>query len=991
MKAKISKILVILLCLTIMPITILADNAGGTGSGGGAGGNTGSGGDYSSSFYWQSGDDSKVRVAAYRFDLVYKPRNGSRYILKTVIAQDNSNTDPGSWCRSSGRSFLIQRVKEYTSAVNSTGESRYGAVYVQSGPLANLAGRLTNGERIDNIFNNNKIEDEKVIKEYITSPLGFNMDEDELRLEQDDNPGNYNSYGYRILIQKIQVYASGSNTYCPSFYKFAATRKDVSSNSRVKQILAGNRTVFIAPYSVANGIASDLWTTRADIGISNGYPYRFVGNENGPAIRAKSVYFADWNNGLGYNILWFSTKPFNKNYDYTIDAACVNCNSDDSENKAYIIQDTNDWEAILASKDSDNQNVKNYFSKGNNGVYCREEYTVYFPNSRNTIYVDPGRYFTLNASAADLSAMDSSSAIPNFKPIKVTKKRECRVKTEENGSNPSTVLDTFRRNSEYSFKGKTGTVSFRYNEVYDDSRYSMSEPEKLSVYDEPNNYNYSINGNSLTMEVTRYYTLPDNYYQYIRKQDGLSMKKKPSSNLNHYINVGISNLPLSFNNKGSVPGEVSKAADIQFSFELPGKNNDEDQYSKLYLAYEEKNKYLATDNENGNIYNRYSNGKMEDGDQDLLNKSACAKMFGVNTSGFSTCVSQRKTNAIGTGSNNCITKNNISSSSTTSGYSCMVLTYDGDDDGGDDCKTEADANRLGRDWNPYNQSCCPVGTTYNPTLGKCEPDGDTDTCRIENGKYYDFNGKEITKAEYDKICPGPGGGTTCRVENGKYYDFDGKEISRDEYYRICPNPGDGDTCRIENGKYYDFNGKELTKAEYDKICPSNIPPKCPTSECPYGCCPSGECAPMPDGTCPGTGGIDVIYRTIDLENPFPGQNAEQRNTGTNWCSYNIKTQQIDCKYNNQTVKNYITRERGGTTNGGKVYRENHVLYEVTLDTKTINAIRAYNNKNKYDDWDLNCLDNGKACISDFLRSQVNTTGECASASKSTFYTCDEDV
>ena len=962
MKAKISKILVILLCLTIMPMTISADNAGGTGSGGGAGGNTSSGGDYSSNFYWQSGDDNAVRVAAYRFDLVYKPRNGNRYILKTVVAQDNSNSNPGSWCRSYGRSFLIQRVKEYTSAVNSTGESRYGAVYVDSGPLVDLARRLTNGETIDRIFNNNKIEDEKLIKEYITSSLGFNMDEDELRLEQDDNPGNYNSYGYRILIQKIQVYASGSTTACPTFYKFAATRKDVTSNSRVKQILAGNKTVHIEPYSVKNGIASDLWTTRDDIGIRNGYPYRFVGNENGPAIRAKSGYFADWNNGLGYNILWFSTAPF-KDYDYTIDAACVNCNSDDSENKAYVIQDTNDWEAILSSKDSDNSNVVNYFSKGN-GVYCREEYTVHFPNSRNTIYVDPGRYFTLNPSAADLSAMDSSSAIPNFKPIKVTKKRECRVNTEENGSNASTVLDTFRRNSEYDFKGKTGTVKFKYNEVYDESRYNMKEPEKLSVYDEPNNYNYSINGNSLTMEVTRYYTLPDNYYQYIRKQDGLSMKTKPSSNLNHYLNVGIPNLPVSFNNKGSsTNGEVSKAADIQFSFELPGKNNDTDQYSKLYLAYIQNNSYLATDNESGNIYNRYLTGQMEAGDQDLLNKSACAKMFGVNTSGFSTCVSQRKNNAIGEGSNSCITKNNISSSSTTSGYSCMVLTSEPDDPNDPpgtpgECKTEEDAKRLGRDWNPYSQSCCPVGTTYNPSLGKCEPDDDTNTCHIKNGKYYDFDGKEITKEEYD---------------------------------RICPDPGDGDTCRIENGKYYDFNGNEITKEEFDKICPGYVPPVCPEDECPYGCCPSGECAPMPDGTCPGTGGIDVIYRTIDLENPFPGQNAEQRNTGANWCSYNIKTQQIDCKYNNQTVKNYVTRERGGTTNGGKVYRENHVLYEVTLDTKTINAIRAYNNKNKYDDWDLNCLDNGKACISDFLRSQVDTTGECANASKSTFYTCDEDV
>ena len=665
--------------------------------------------------------------------------------------------------------------------------------------------------------------------------------------------------------------------------------------------------------------------------------------------------------GYGVGILAYGSEFVDPNqgwacdFDYTIDAACVNCNSNDSENKAYIIQDTNDWDAIFASKESDNKNVVSYYDKGN-GVYCREEYTVYFPNVNNTIYVEPGRYFTVNPSASALDEVASHSAIPNMKPIKVTKKRECRVNTEENGSDASSVLNTFRINSEYDFKGKTGTVSFKYNEVYDDSRYNMDDTEDLNAYDEDNNYTYSINGNSLTMEVTRNYTLPENYYQYIRKQDGLSMKVKPSSNLNYYLNVGIPNLPISFNNKGSsTNGEASKAADIQFFFELPGKNNDTDRYSKLYLAYIENNSYLSTGDDILNIYNKYKNNKMEDGDQDLLNKSACAKMFGMNTSGFTSCVNQRVNNSIGEGSNNCIAKSKITSS-TTSGYSCMVLTYG--DGGDDDCKTEEDANRLGRDWNPLNQSCCPVGTTYNPTLGKCEPDSDNNTCRIENGKYYDFDGNEITKEEYD---------------------------------RICPNPGDGDTCRIENGKYYDFDGNEITKEEYDKICPSNIPPECPTSECPYGCCPSGECAPMPDGTCPGTGGIDVIYRTIDLENPFPGQNAEQRNTGANWCSYNIKTQQIDCKYNNQTAKNYITRERGGTTNGGKVYREDHVLYEVTLDTETINSIRNYNDDHKYDDWTLNCLDNGKACISDFLRSQVDTTGECANASKSTFYTCDEDV
>ena len=766
--------------------------------------------------------------------------------------------------------------------------------------VAGVENGTTNEDRIrSEIEANDSTRLKAIIKE-----LGIS--ESQMNKESVEEMG-WNHKGYRFIAEKLIIMTDVG-------WFFANSRKEMA------QVIPNSRSANVTSFyeglwelrTLANGsgvFPGDIRTTKDDINV------RHMGSN------WSYDNFKNYNSGIGLGIISIGHNPYAEK-DYTIDAACVNCNSNDTENKAYIIQDTNDWDAILSSKQSSNNNVKSYYDKGN-GVYCREEYMVYLPNVNNTIYVDPGRYFTLNSSASELDKMNSSAAIPNFKPIKVTKKRECRVNTNENSSNSSAVLDVFRKNSEYDFKGKTGTVSFKYNETYDDSHYNMSDSEQLVAYDEPNNYNYSINGNSLTMEVTRYYTLPANYYQYIRKQDGLSMKVKPSTDINHYINVGIPNLPVSFNNKGnSNNGDVSKAADIQFAFELPGKNNDKDQYSDMYRAYIENNSYLSTNTEN--IYNKYVNNKMGDGDHELLNKSACSKMFGMNTTGFNTCVNQRVNNAIGEGSNNCIVKNKMGDQ-TTSGYSCMVLTYGDDDDDDDDCKTEEDANRLGQDWNPYNQSCCPVGTTYNPTLGKCESDDE-------------------------------------------------------------PN-----TCRIENGKYYDFDGKEITKEEYDRICPSNIPPTCPEDECPYGCCPSGECAPMPDGTCPGTGGIDVIYRTIDLKNPFPGQNAEQRNTGANWCSYNIKTQQIDCKYNNQTVKNYITRERGGTTNGGKVYREDHVLYEVTLDTKAINAIRAYNDKNKYDDWDLKCLDNGRACVSDFLRNQVDTTGECASASKSTFYTCDEDV
>ena len=958
-KKKIIFVLVSL--LIIMPTTVVfAVTGGGTGdSGAGTGGGSGS---VANSFYYQTGGPNKIKVGAYKFELAYFNKDGSREILGTVIAQGNAWS--GNGYGSSAVRYAVQKVKDYYNYLKRSGVKNVR--YVTSGPLVDLANYIENGGSVTKKFGNNKITSYELIKSYIETSEGFHItDESVMQRDQDENPGRYNSYGYRILIQKIQVYMIGG-----SFRNgFAATRKDVASdivNDGVYNAQGINRCVQL--FGLADGFARELYTETDDVHITRGTVHagsltyytgrgdRYVrwcsGGGNGG--EDKTPYLADWQDGLGYNILWFDSEAVYKQYDYSIDAACVNCTSNNTDNKAYIIQDTNDWDAILASKSSKNKNIKSYYSKGN-GVYCREEYYVYLPNVNNTIRVEAGRFFTLNPSASDLNAVSNLSSFPNLKPIKVVKKRQCKVNTKENSGNVNSTLDSFRRKSEYTFKGQTGKISFKYNETYKDSHYNMDDLEELTkTYDEPDNYKYSINGDTLNMEVTKFYTLPSNYYQYIRKQDGLSMKVKPSAHLEYYINLGISNLPVSFNNTGDAN---QAAGDIQFYYELP-KN---DQYSLLYKAYIEDNSYLKTDNSDGNIYKQYSTGKLADEDRYLIENSACAKMFGMNGEGFKTCMEARQNNSIGDKNvnANCIVNSKITNS-TKSGYSCIILTNSNPPT--DSCKTEADANRLGRDWNPYNQTCCPVGTTYNPTLGKCESNNT---------------------------------GNTCRIENGKYYDFNGNEISKDEYFRICPNPGDGNTCRIENGKYYDFNGNEISKDEYDRICPFNLPPYCPQDDCPYGCCPSGECAPMPDGTCPGSGGLDVIYRTIDLDNPFPGQNAEQRNTGSNWCSYNIRTRKIDCKFNNNTVKNYITREKGGTKNGGKVYRENHVLYEIDLDSSTIGKIRDYNDESQhpYDDWFLNCNENGKACRSEFLRDYIgnSVSGLCSSSTNSNFYTCDKDV
>ena len=132
----------------------------------------------------------------------------------------------------------------------------------------------------------------------------------------------------------------------------------------------------------------------------------------------------------------------------------------------------------------------------------------------------------------------------------------------------------------------------------------------------------------------------------------------------------------------------------------------------------------------------------------------------------------------------------------------------------------------------------------------------------------------------------------------------------------------------------------------------------------------------------------VIYRPIDLSNPFVGQEGTTRNTGSNWC-YSAGQNCSGDRTKNKLVNMVIPEKT--------VYSEDHILYQVTLDSKSINEIRKYNKRNKYDDWDLECLgtygdtgrNNGRACISTFLKEKVTVTGKCANVGKTNFYTCDD--
>ena len=135
----------------------------------------------------------------------------------------------------------------------------------------------------------------------------------------------------------------------------------------------------------------------------------------------------------------------------------------------------------------------------------------------------------------------------------------------------------------------------------------------------------------------------------------------------------------------------------------------------------------------------------------------------------------------------------------------------------------------------------------------------------------------------------------------------------------------------------------------------------------------------PGGGSSKEGDINLIYRPIDLYDPFPDIDAGGRNTGTNWC-YGLGDRN-DCSNTNKIVEEYILNNRG--VEGHEIYSE-EPMYTFILTPTIIKEIRKYNDNNSYADYygsldnqtyDFQCnTDTGKTCISEYLTYLIDITG-----------------
>lgn len=123
--------------------------------------------------------------------------------------------------------------------------------------------------------------------------------------------------------------------------------------------------------------------------------------------------------------------------------------------------------------------------------------------------------------------------------------------------------------------------------------------------------------------------------------------------------------------------------------------------------------------------------------------------------------------------------------------------------------------------------------------------------------------------------------------------------------------------------------------------------------------------------------LNVIYRTISLNNPFPGQSGTNRNPGSNWNWRPL-------------INTYITNNRDTETEN--MYNDLDPLYKITLTPAIIQEIRKYNDAQDsksitfynskseridgvagYSDFNLECT-GGKYCLSKFIRNSISIGG-----------------
>ena len=268
---------------------------------------------------------------------------------------------------------------------------------------------------------------------------------------------------------------------------------------------------------------------------------------------------------------------------------------------------------------------------------------------------------------------------------------------------------------------------------------------------------------------------------------------------------------------------------------------------------------------------------------------------------------------------------------------------------------------------------CPENTKHaGKELGGLICDS-KDTCADAQAKYCDSEVFPDSNT-CDAYCDPP-------MENVSIAACINAGYTKDECKKkICPNLSGPIKCKNTNG----VGGKmDITACVETKMIELGVSLSKAIDICDALVCPNGG---------------KIIYRTIKLENPFPGKDISKIVDGFN---NEVKGRYPGYNWNGKLlVYNKIRNNRNGSSTniseiglGTKLYQTKQPLYTFVLNGATIERIRNYNSTipEGYNDFNLICRKNHSAgCRSEFVHniSYGLVSGSCYDGSAANFYTCD---
>ena len=266
---------------------------------------------------------------------------------------------------------------------------------------------------------------------------------------------------------------------------------------------------------------------------------------------------------------------------------------------------------------------------------------------------------------------------------------------------------------------------------------------------------------------------------------------------------------------------------------------------------------------------------------------------------------------------------------------------------------------------PTNECVCPTGTEHEGEDLYCLIRDTSDTCATAQAQYCNDTDIEETvfSCTKDKYCSSnPEIKLTACINGGKTYSECEAALCGSTTYR-CENQND-------DGGYMDITSCVQTKTTQGY-----------TLDDAKILCNSLVCS---------LSGIEIIYRTINLANPFPGKDISKTVSGFN---VDVIGRYPGINWNSKVLVEEEILENRSVTNE-EVYQE-EPLYTFELTPEIINNIREYNadqmSNGGYADYTLDCKsENSSACVSDFVHDSDYgiVSGTCSgNLSVGNFYEC----